>query len=44
MTEQEWLQAADLGPMLEFLRGKASDRKLIHTLAKAVWFGFFRLP
>jgi hypothetical protein len=28
MTEQEWLQATDPMPMLEFLRGKASDRKL----------------
>jgi hypothetical protein len=28
MTEQEWLQAADPEPMLEFLRGNASDRKL----------------
>jgi hypothetical protein len=28
MTEQEWLESTDPGPMLEFLRGKASDRKL----------------
>jgi hypothetical protein len=27
MTEAEWLAATDLGPMLEFLKGKASDRK-----------------
>jgi hypothetical protein len=28
MTEAEWLACADAEPMLEFLRGKASDRKL----------------
>ena len=28
MTEQQWFQAADPRPMLEYLRGKASDRKL----------------
>lgn len=28
MTESEWLAATDPTPMLEFLRGKASDRKL----------------
>src|SRR5262245_57786261 len=28
MTEAEWLAATDPTPMLEFLRGKASDRKL----------------
>ena len=28
MTEAEWDACADLTPMLEFLRGKASDRKL----------------
>jgi hypothetical protein len=27
MTEQEWLASTDPTPMLEFLRGKASDRK-----------------
>jgi hypothetical protein len=28
MTEAEWLACADSKPMLEYLRGKASDRKL----------------
>jgi hypothetical protein len=28
MTEQEWLVCADPKPMLEFLRGKASNRRL----------------
>jgi hypothetical protein len=28
MTEAEWLACADPRPMVEFLRGKASDRKL----------------
>ena len=27
MTEAEWVEATDPTPMLEFLRGKASDRK-----------------
>src|SRR3984957_10295001 len=27
MTEQEWLACNDPTPMLEFMRGKASDRK-----------------
>ena len=29
MTEHEWLTATDPEPMLEFLSGKASDRKLL---------------
>jgi hypothetical protein len=28
MTEAEWLACTDLQPMLEYLRGKASERKL----------------
>ena len=28
MTEEEWLAATDPTPLLEFMRGKASDRKL----------------
>jgi hypothetical protein len=28
MTEPEWLACDDPTPMLEFLRGEASDRKL----------------
>ena len=28
MTEAEWLACTDPKPMLEFLRGKASNRKL----------------
>lgn len=32
MTEQEWLAATDPTPMLEFLKGGASDRKLRHIM------------
>jgi hypothetical protein len=28
MTEEEWIACDDPGPMLEFIREKASDRKL----------------
>jgi hypothetical protein len=28
MTEEEWLTATDPYPMLQFLRGRTSDRKL----------------
>jgi hypothetical protein len=28
VNEQEWLEATDVQPMLEFLRGKVSDRKM----------------
>lgn len=28
MTEQEWLACTDPQPMLEFVRGKVSNRKL----------------
>ncbi len=35
MTEAEWLACTDLQPMLEFLRGKAGERKL--RLCAAAW-------
>jgi hypothetical protein len=40
VTEMEWLACADPGPMLEFLRGSASDRKLrlfACACCRAVW-------
>jgi hypothetical protein len=40
MTEAEWLACADPEPMLEFLRGKASERKLrllMIACARQLW-------
>jgi len=40
MTEAEWLSCVDPMPMLDFLRGKASDRKLrlfSVAVARTVW-------
>src|SRR5689334_4745214 len=36
MTEQEWLLGTDLVPMLKFLRGTATDRKL-RLFACGLW-------
>jgi hypothetical protein len=36
VTEQEWLSGTHPGPMLEYLRGKATDRKL-RLFAVASW-------
>src|SRR5438445_11670657 len=40
MTEREWLECTDPRPMLEFLRGQASERKLrlfACACCRAVW-------
>ena len=40
MTETEWLTTTDPSPMLEFLRGKASERRLrlfMVACARLLW-------
>jgi hypothetical protein len=37
MTEPGWLSSTDPAPMLEFLQGKARDRKLILAVVAACW-------
>src|SRR5215467_13102699 len=44
MTEQEWMQATDPKPMLEFLRGKASDRKLRLFVVSCCYLEYGRSP
>jgi hypothetical protein len=40
MTEEEWLTATDPRPLLEFLWGKASDRKLRLFASASCRFGW----
>src|SRR5262245_14180552 len=41
MTEAEWLACDDPQPMIQYLRGKASDRKLrLFAIASSRYFGF----
>jgi len=44
MTEQEWLECTDPMPMLEFLEGKASERKLRLFAVASVRRVFHMLP